>query len=170
MINKQQLEKMGATPSKLALIGILSVVLVGVIVMQLPDENAASTVANDAPSRAPSGAQARQQVSTPANVTIANKETKELQPWPQADLSELLSNDPFALPTWAVQEKEAAAKQQPSELVELQKQGASIVMITKDGKTATIGDQKVRIGDVLKGYRITDITTQGIVLDKLETH
>lgn len=169
MINKQQLEKMGVTPGKLALIGVLSLVLVGVIVMQLPEGDPTQVAAHAASSPAPSGAKTKQQVSTPTNATIANKETKELQPWPQADLSELLSRDPFALPTWAVQEKEAAAKQQPSELVELQKQGASIVMITKDGKSATIGDQKVRIGDVLEGYRVTDITSQGIVLDKLET-
>lgn len=169
MINKQQLEKMGATPGKLALVGILSLVLVGVIVMQLPKSNPSPVATQAAPSRAPSRAKAKQPVSTPANATVANKQTREPQPWPQTDLSELLSRDPFALPTWAVQEKEAAAKQQPSELVELQKQGASIVMITKDGKSATIGDQKVSVGDVLEGYRITDITSQGIILDKLET-
>ena len=36
---KARLEKAGATPAKLALIGVLSVVLIVVIVVQLPESN-----------------------------------------------------------------------------------------------------------------------------------
>ncbi len=164
---KQQLKKMGATPGKLALIAVLVLVLFGVIVKQLP--SSAPEKVNTAPAIAQS-LDSKQSGTTNVNAEKSNVES-ELPAWPVINLTETLANDPFVLPRWAVQEvppEVIAVNDEPGELAELQEQGASIVVISKEKKSATIGEQKLQVGDILEGYRITDITTQGIFLHKLK--
>lgn len=167
---QKQLDKLGVTPGKLALIGVLAIVLVMVVVKQLP-ESANKTVCT-----APTVAS--QQLAKAANVRPETSSTKpedtyaehELPTWPKIDLMETLASNPFAQPSWFVLEKRAAIDPhvEARELAELQEQGASIVVIAEGQKSARIGDQKYRIGDILEGYQVTDITTRGIILDKLD--
>ena len=49
-------------------------------------------------------------------------------------------------------------------MAKLREQGTRIVVLTDGEKVAWIGDQSVRIGDSIQGFRITDITAAGVVL------
>jgi hypothetical protein len=88
---KQRLEKAGATPGKLALIGVLSLVLVGVILLQLPStvETTAGTTSIESPQQ--------QTNSTETDTPTASNENKqpEIRPWPKSDLAKTLANNPF---------------------------------------------------------------------------
>jgi len=167
---KKQLEKMGATPGKLAIVGVLTLVLVMVIAKQFPE----STPGNTELSRAVVS-QAKAEKASTNNLTTNNLTAKKLSPeskfpvWPDMNLAETLASDPFATPSWAIRKNPivVATDNSREELLALQEQGASIVVIGKATKSATIGEQKIYIGDLLEGYRVTDITTNGIFLDKL---
>ncbi|MGI9427242.1 MAG: hypothetical protein ACR2NM_01195 [Bythopirellula sp.] len=164
---KQRLEKAGATPAKLALIGVLSLVLVGVIIMQLPE-------ATSGLSTPETPAQLANTKKTEKKDSSDGRKKQQLRPWPNSNLATTLANNPFAQPNWAMVGEVAdptaavATADVPGDLAELQEQGASIVVIGAGRKLAEIGDQRFDVGDILEGYRVTDITTQGILLDKLE--
>lgn len=160
-----QLEKMGATPGKLALIAVLASVLVFVIVRQLPSRGSGQSSSTQVQAHA----RATEEVSQePQQALVTESEEAEL-PWPPLDMIELLAIDPFSTPSWAVQPETDADQTEATDLVQLQKQGVSVVMITEEGKTASIGERNVHVGDVLEGYQITDITAQGIVVHKLSS-
>jgi hypothetical protein len=151
---------------------VLAAVLVVVIVGQLPpgvenqpaEQNLSST-ALPAQSR-PQSAEA----TRPTDAGASEDNQLKLIAWPEISLQATLANDPFALPAWAAPHEQEAAvtSQEPDQLAEYQKQGASIVVITASQKSATIGEQRVRVGDILAGYKVSDITTDGILVDKLE--
>jgi len=169
---RQQLEKMGATPGKLALMGVLAIVLVMILVKQLPKSAPDSSVAALQPpavvDQAAKTGRASPVVTTSALTTDA-LEKSGFPVWPVFHLSKTLTNNPFAPPDWFAPEEPVAiaTNTDPGELSELQAQGTSIVVIAEGQKSATIGDQRYRIGDILEGYQVTDITTRGIVLHKL---
>ncbi len=94
--------------------------------------------------------------------------------WPTMSLPEAARNDPFGKPGWALSETAPEAK--PAALVttmvsakvspqQLQDAGTSMIVISGGEKIATIGDLEVRIGDTVCGYKVVDITPQGVVLD-----
>ncbi len=171
MSKQKQADKIGATPAKLALVALLAVVLIVVIVRQLPNDTppaARAQVATSAPSKAEDETGTVAELTTDPETTPV-QQTENTPPWPETDLSELLAYDPFATPAWAIAPESDSDAKQASKLDELQKQGVSIVMIAEEAKTATIGERRVRIGDVLEGYRITDITSKGVLLDKLDS-
>ena len=171
---KQQLDRFGATPGKLAIVGALVIVLLVVVVPQFwvgESHHLSPRQVSTSQSSASSQQTIQQQTETQQEQSTSEpKQRKEPSHWPEFDLSQTLSSDPFAMPEWAVPESREASDtdNKPSLLADLQKQGVSIVVIASGEKTAKIGEQSVRVGDVLEGYRITDITPQGILLDKLE--
>lgn len=167
MKDQKQPDKVGATPAKLVLIGVLSLVLVVVIVRQLPESKSPRVQAQGAaPSSTGEPAASSKKIAAASPSSSEKKNARA--PWPKTEISELLTSDPFAAPDWAIAKVEDPVEQEAGKLNELQKQGVSIVMFGEDGKSATIGEQKVRIGDVLEGYKITDITAQGVVVSKLD--
>ncbi len=172
MSYKKRLEKMGVTPGKLALVGVLSIVFVMVIAKQFPESAPENTAVSSTVISQPL---AKAEKASTNNLTTNNLTTNTAQQeskfpvWPEIDLSETLASDPFATPSWAIQKEPVVVTTDsgPDELLALQEQGASIVVIGKGTKSATIGEQKFSVGDILEGYRVTDITTHGIFLDKL---
>lgn len=178
MSYQKQLEKMGATPGKLALIGGLVLVLVVVIVQQIPSGDAGIQASANVSTELVAGTSQSQpqQVgkASPNDENLAGASTTEQQfelpPWPEINLAETLASDPFALPNWVAKEEREieVATQKPDRLAELQKQGASVVVIAAGQKSASIGEQKIRVGDIVAGYKVSDITTQGIFVDKLD--
>jgi len=164
---QQQLRKMGATPGKLALVGVLSLILIAVIAMQMPASVADVPLGRTSTSKSPKIRGIRN--DTAAQTEASTIETKT-HAWPKVDLAATLAIDPFAKPSWTRKQvlKPSESKSTPSILAELRKQGASIVVIAADGKSAKIGDQNVYIGDILEGYQVTYITTQGVLLNKFE--
>ncbi len=173
---QKQLEKMGATPGKLALIGVLVLVLGMVIVKQLPKgtpSGASPSLATASLERSKTEkAGPTKQATSETQATETNAKSK-LAPWPELGLKETLTSNPFALPSWAVPKEKSVARtethEESEELAELLSQGTSIVVIGQGKKSATIGEQKLYVGDILEGYQVTDITTQGVVLNKLRT-
>lgn len=161
---KQTLEKHGATPGKLALVGVLCLVLVVVVVRQLPES--APSVPRAVAAK-PQGQPKGESKPSPQKT----KEKKELPAWPQKTLHDALASNPFKLPVWARQlETEAVASgAELGDLLEIQQQGASVVVIGDAVKSASVGEQTYYVGDVLEGYRVVDITTQGILLDKIDS-
>ena len=151
----------GATPGKLALIGVLAVVLAIVIVRQLPDRTKKNLAAQPA-------ANASSQKTE--NDDTVDSEKRDLPPWPEFNFTKTIAHDPFAQPSWIAQEESGQRTNHDDsvELAALQQQGASIVLIAEDRKLATIGKRKIGVGDLVEGYTITDITTDGIILNKLD--
>jgi hypothetical protein len=163
------------------LVGVLSLVLGVVVFQQLPssrpqsephnESSSPAVVSRERPTRRQRGS--AQAASQTASSTKEQEKTDQPQPtvprWPESPLPETLANNPFRLPAWAADNESLAGGEGPSELLPLQEQGASIVVIGNEVKSATVGDQTYHVGDVLEGYRITDITTQGILLDRLNS-
>ena len=86
-------------------------------------------------------------------------------------------HDPFARPAWSIVVREET--QEGSEdnedrarviadreetLRELQQQGVHAVVLGRSGKMAIIGSAGVRVGDVIEGFLVKEITTDGVIL------
>lgn len=172
MTHQTKLERLGATPGKLALVAVLAIVLVVVIVKQLPSRSPARQATASAAKKlpVPNTKAVVKPTESPRNTPQTKKQQEQI--WPKVNLDDFLAHDPFRTPLWAVQQTETTdptETDEPGKLDELQKQGVSIVMIAEGAKAARIGENKVHVGDVLEGYQITDITSQGVVLNKLDS-
>jgi len=195
MKEQNLMQRMGATPGKLALVGVLAVILVAVVVRQLPDKTAAPEIANRRPTSNHKQVAHKPTPTQPKNIPAKSKFEKtksstnsKEQPlqkptWPELSLDTIVAFDPFAPPEWLTAARaaeqsgdpdglhlsEASRKKRKNEvLAELRKQGTTIVVISKEEKRASIGEQSVRIGDHIEGFLISDITKQGVVLSEIE--
>ena len=183
------MKKIGATPAKLVVVGVLGVVLLAVVVPQLlgsqqhgPQQHSKSpeVPTNDSLSKTalkpqPHGNAPSENTSGPA---LSKTENRPAPVWPQIPMEQILSYDPLAAPPWFI-----AAMSQPKEniktarnednlevLEELEQQGASIVVITSQARVARIGDLQIRIGDRIEGFHVSDITTKGVVLTEISSN
>ena len=195
MTNPRWMQKIGATPGKLALVGVLGIVLIAVIAVQLPgrtDSAGAAATRRQARTRSESKRRpaARLRRTTPAKTdTTENKkpasESVEAEPrhWPELPLEEIVGYDPLATPHWLAEARRAAPpeekrkqlaaeaerQQEKANLLEkLREQGIQAVVISAGKKEAIIGDQPVHVGDFLEGFQVTDITKQGVVLKEIQ--
>ena len=187
------MQKLGATPGKLALVAALAVVLIWVVVAQLPE--GATAVADNRPTASPRARQRPPSAGLERGQTEQSKSDAADQPksdggeeaaarkWPELSLERIVVLDPLAPPQWLISarnitptadeksrlEAEVQKQQRKAEVLEhLREQGTKIVVISAEEKRATIGDQTVRVGDLIEGFQITDITKQGVVLTELE--
>ena len=173
MTNKEKKKKKrgGATRGQLALIGVLSIVLVFVIVAQLPSSSP--------PKRSRPRVAARSEVSQTVKSiapTCAGSCKKTHRQWPQVSLREIAGFDPLAEPGWYLdavtkrnQQPGGGAVQEvsrPLVLEELQREGATIVLIDGQKRIATVGEQRIRVGDKIDGYQVSEITEKGVILTK----
>ena len=186
------MQRTGATPGKLALVAVLAVVLVGVIVMQLPDRTAPALAGrstqtpsrSDPTSRRPAQVKATDSASSSQSDpnTDRLKTTEQTVPrnWPDFPMATIVAHDPLAAPEWVIAAQQhgvsardmepnaiAKSKRNADALSMLRKQGAKVVVISGSEKRASIGEQSVRIGETIEGFRIIDITKQGVVLTEL---
>ena len=171
--------QVGATPGKIALIGVLSIGLVGVIAKNWfgssePEEESATTESHitAAAATAPTMAVTPPAVSTgsSANATAADNPFGEFvadDDWPEAPLDEVIKYDPFATAHWATaaeaggQAGDVVSEKQISELLAAKD---AIIFMAGDTRVARIGKQEFRVGDTIGRYKISDITAQGVVL------
>jgi len=183
MTNVTMRERIGATRGKLALVGVLAVVLVVVIVAQLPSttgyDNAATADVSSIKAR-----NTHNNDITESEEALPSMEKTQIdispREWPELSIDAITAFDPLAAPSWYVAaaqiEKTNEAGEQAfasaedaadaSALAALQEAGATIVLITNGERIATIGDQRIRIGDNIEGYEVSDITDQGVILTK----
>ncbi len=164
--------KVGATPGKLALIGVLALAMVIVIASNWPSAPALPVdVAATAPT--PNGL-------PPTTEGIPN--TQEAAPagpfgqfaedrnWPELPLHEVTAFDPFATSAWAA--PLAAAAEGPAynqeQINELFAAENAIILVAGDKRIASIGDREYKIGDVIGRFRISDISSRGVVLSEVQ--
>ncbi|MBA3482920.1 MAG: hypothetical protein H0T51_14015 [Pirellulales bacterium] len=173
MSQKQPL-KVGATPGKLALIGILAVVMVIVIASNWP--SAAAPLADEAtlavePS-APTPPAASETTTDMPEASPASPfgEFAEDKHWPEVPLKEVTEFDPFAISKWAapavgVDGAPALNQEQINELLAAEN---AIILVSGDKRIARIGDQEFQVGDILGRFKITDISSKGVVLSEVQ--
>lgn len=174
-------DRFGASRGKLALVGVLVVVLVTVIVMQLPsstnNDNLPTAAVSDLPGwEGDASANAASGPPAPQTAPVEKPPRK----WPELSMEVIVACDPLAAPTWYLdalqldQSKEqsdgnlVSTEESPDEpaLADLQQAGTTIVLIAGGERIATIGERQLRIGDRIEGYQVSDITDQGVILTK----
>lgn len=183
MNEPSRMKKIGATPAKLALVGVLAVVLLVVIVGQLPTSQAPSEIASrqttqsNEQSKRPKLAQTKKQTEGSLEKTKAAPRV-----WTEMTVESIVAFDPLAKPDWLItaeaslvdgsegifSDKSQREAKKAAVLKQLMQEGTKIVVISSGEKRATLGEQQVRIGDQFEGFEITDITKQGVVLSELE--
>lgn len=178
MSQRTLMAKTGATPAKLALIGVLAVVLIGVIAMQF---SGSSSQPHNRPPRANGAARAAKPAAvrrTTAEQAAPATESKQTS-WPEHPLQTVLVHDPFGPPAWsrapgeldavdvvdAADASERASLEADRQILErLKTSGVSMVMISDGSRVARVGDLELREGDRIGGCVVREITTDGVVL------
>lgn len=174
--------RIGATPGKLALVVLMAVIFVYVLIIQFGGEEATAVAPREA-----RPANLRRQSRLPAAATLETSEDAQTgpahakKPWPQFTKVEIVGHDPFALPDslampiasassiaqessaedWRRDEHEQKRRQT---LAELKKKGVNVVVLGERVQAATIGGRTVRVGEVVDGFRVTEIRRDGVVL------
>lgn len=172
MTEPNWLARSGATPGKLAAVGVLGVVLVIVLWNNLAPSQP-TTAEKPLPNTSPAKAEKQ---AAPAVAAKQPKLGKKMpRKWPKLSLDDVVKNDPFAMPMWYLT---ARAEEQGTEvgslarsaqvLEELKKQQTRIVVISGEERIATIGDLSFRVGDMIEGFQVTAITTDGVVLTEVD--
>lgn len=160
-----KLESKAITRRQWTTIGALAAVLIGALCW--PAEEPAMV---DAGPAAPHAAPAAQFAA--AKGQTAGK----LKKWPAADLDAALRHDPFSSPLLTAHDDVAEPTEESQTLVEqeeatallaLRQDGVSMILRDGDGMVAAVGDRKLRVGDVIGGYRVVAIEMDGVVLEKV---
>jgi hypothetical protein len=171
-----QRDRVGATRGKLAAMGLLAVVLVGVLASNFrgeADAAASLAVANEGPrprARAVVAAAKASESPDPSATSASDSPFGKFAVdahWPGYSLDELVRFDPLAAPTWnaptAAANKEGA---QTASLQQLQEAQNAIILVSGNERVARIGSQEYRVGDKVGSYLITGISSAGIVLSE----
>ena len=165
MTEPNWLARSGATPRKLAMVGVLTLALIAVIWHNA--SGSAQPVAKKVRQAPTSEAKIEAAPAPKPIVTIA------VRKWPEISLDKAVKNDPFAMPSWYLmaQAEEgtpgASLARSAQVLEELRKQQTKIIVISHEDRIATIGEQSFRVGDMIEGFQVTEITTEGIVLTEI---
>lgn len=169
MTVRNWLERNGATPGKLAVVGVLALVLVVVVWSNITGSSPAGVT--ETSSTTPPRAVIAEKVPTEAVAADSSPRPVVPKVWPKYNLDTVVKFDPLAKPTWylaahAAESGTAESSQARSAQVleQLKKQQTKIVVISGDERIATIGELNLRVGDTIEGFRVTEITTDGIVL------
>ena len=177
--------KVGATPGKLVFVAVLAVVLVSVIIVQsttreeppAPRENGdanglSGTLVAEAGTRVPTAA--------PGSDDVLNRDLQR----PTIALEEVLQHDPFAMPAALLppaepnsanmsrgsldEDRQEAELQRQRELAltAIREQGVQMVFLGKEEQVAIIGNRRISVGDLLEGFRVTGIGSDGVTLSE----
>ena len=167
-------DRVGATRGKLALVGVLALVLVYVLVSNfsaMAGGGAAPQAAAEAAPQAASPEPVKEDLVAPAPVG-ANPfgEFAEDRDWPKVSLDKLIGFDPLAAPTWAAPAERTATTEtgesDTQSLEELRSAASAIIIVADGHRIARIGSQDYHVGDFVGPYQITDISSAGIVLSE----
>jgi len=182
------MKRMGATPGKLALVGVLAVVLGTVLVGQLPDSTTTPEVArrprtpmlnqsnSTAAANQPRNIQQRTHQSQPRpfhsnSSTKSREQSSEPPTWPDLSLETIVAFDPFATPQW-LSSATAAAQAGPVDtrlLTEAARRArkASVLKDLQDQGTTivviTSDDKRATIGN--QTFRIGDHLEGFVITD-----
>ncbi len=160
------LQKLGLTPVKGALVGLLAIGMGWVwspLILGEARPPRRESVAR-APKKSPSPKPARLEKAqdpnpSPAHAVAAVKMT----------LAEATRHDPFATPAWAPQPGSPAASGLPASpgltrerFKTLASTGVAMLLVSEEGQAAQIGDRTVQVGDVIDGFRVVEISPSGV--------
>lgn len=173
---KQPPAMAGLSPGKMGLIVILSVVLLVVIVVQFGGGSKRQA------SR-PRRAQQAEQAENPETEKVAKVEDSGGdRVWPIFTARDVLAHNPFALPgelrpaeqddvqlganVAVVTPDEGAIRDRQFEFIaSLRAHGVDMVLMTPGGSVARVGQSSFRLGDVVEGLVVTEISQGGIVFE-----
>ena len=166
---KLKIEAATVTPRQWALIAVLAVGLIGALYW--PADNAPA----DAPSTDVLAVPAVGGSAGPRLPRARTTPPAEPKQWPQVSLDAALEHDPFAAPSLTAPPPQAAPaepiaqeEQQESELLALKQDGVTMILRDAGGIVATVGNRKLRVGDVIDGYRVVAIELDGVVLERVK--
>lgn len=182
MLEKDQLQKLGVTPGRMMLIGVLAAIFLGVVATQLlsPGEPPAP------PRRGRKARAAHEQrppVAEPPDRTAGRQPAarpRRAAEWPEMVVDVVAARDPFRPPAWAIapppatsdtargadagEETERQAASRRDRLNYLRQLNVQAILSDGDQKVAIVNGRHVRVGDVLDGFRVSEINDQGISL------
>ena len=181
--------KIGATPGKLAFVGVLAIVFVFVLWNEFFRDRSDvvgnnESSANGSINRPASGALTANQASK--NPQSASDGIFSLEATSDVDLTRLGRHDPFRMPAdWKEpkieikevpivkdqkqEAEEAKAKQASLEsLKALKKRGADMIIISDSQRLAIIGNETLEIGDVYEGLRVVSIEAGGLTVERID--
>lgn len=190
------MERNNVTPMKLAVVGVLATIFLGVVGFQV-----APLIFRGPPGPPPPPAKrsvaAKRSVRqvTPAAQAQPNDPARERSEpyrdiarvdvdWPVIGVEDAVRHDPFQLPpvlAAAIQRQvvSASAAEEPSEeqehvrreafLAALAERGVDVVILDGDHAVAAIGDWELREGDVVEGLLVKKISRDGIELVRVAT-
>lgn len=184
MASSGWMSKIGVTPGKLVMVGVLAAILVAVLVSQIGTR----TESAEEPSReqqakreTPRSAGAAARMSAIRESEVGDRKDRQ---WPEILLEEVIAHDPFALPealappptvdSGTGPRKQRADAQQAQKLREerekalaaVRERGVQMVLIDQKEQVAIVGDRAVRIGEVLEGFRVVAINSAGVTLSE----
>lgn len=164
-------KKPSATPAQLVLVGVLSLVLVGVLASQFLGGDAPAIELAAEPSHNAKPNIEEKSPATPAGQSPFGTYAVD-EAWPALDADEAGKFDPLKTPEWAhaAPEAEALAEQKHSEekLNELRNATNTIIITAGDKRIARIGTHEYQVGDTIGEFEITDISSAGVVLSKVD--
>jgi len=150
--------KKGVTRGQLALIGLLAIIFAGVMWSNFTSGAGDAEVATPGEAAPPS---ISGQIAAAPNDSSPFGEFAEDQSWPATSVAELASFDPFSD---GQEDLQTTPQYDAAELNEL-RNAQDAIILTSDGETvALIGAKQYRVGDIVAGFEITEISSAGIVL------
>ena len=167
MFDTPLMKRIGVTPAKLVLVGVLGVVFVIVIVIQWPASSPTlpSTNVNEVKASEDEvvEVEASGRSTTPPDV----KPPTETD-WPALSMGEIVQHDPFLLPIHLRPVRREVDKptnpQDPHILQTLsQAEGGMLLLVGKE-HVARVGAVTLRPGDKIGSYRVSKIDATGIWL------
>lgn len=170
------------------LIGLLAVILVIVLVVQFGGgsgsgrgeaaKDAAQPAAGASSSEKPS-AEASAAPRAKGSSTSVSAPRRPARPWPTFTAESAAQHDPFAMPEVIARKlakneeaepenKKTQAARRPINRDQaakmLRTKGVRAVLRNEGGAIAVVGSQEVRVGDVLEGFRVMSIDSDGVLL------
>lgn len=187
-------DTVGATPGKLVLIGVLAIVLIASAVINLgggdaPPSTASSKRKPKLPVRNRSSTKTRNTSSPQGKAAKPKRLAKDIA-WPQFSPVEAAAFDPFAKPNFLLppppvpepepepepvdpgptpEEARQIADTQALQsmqrvVVSLSDLGITMIVSSREGAVAQIGNRELRVGDAIEGLVVTRIDMDGIEL------
>ena len=170
-MNRAKCDRIGATRGKLALMGVLAVVLVCVLASNFRGSATELALTAPSPAAAPGELAGAAAESVEASGPSPFGEFAADGDWPQTNVETIVDFDPLAAPPWkAVSEvtRADAANADTTEqtLEQVQQATNAIIFISGGQRVARIGTQDYHVGDMVGRFQITDISSAGLVLSE----
>ena len=171
------LRQLGLTPLKACAIAVLGLVFAIVWGPQLlpmidgPSPASAGQSSTAPNSVASTGRPPRSETITGGSPPVSPADTARNMPQREFTLTEAIAHDPFEVPAWAPVSKRVASNAAPASgtdqltrIEKLRQTGVAMVLVSNRQQVAAIGDRLVRLGDEIDGFRVVEISSEGVLL------